>query len=310
MPTIILHHYASSNFSEKIRLVLGHKHLSWASITIPQIAPKPDFEPLTGGFRRTPALQIGADIYCDTAMIALELERRYPEPTLFPGPWPERSRASALALAAWAEDKLLWPIALYITGTHADGYPDAFHRDRARLHGKPIPRVEQVKRAAARRLPEVERLLARVEALIPTDTPYLEGGTPALSDMTLYHPLWFLERIGGPSKLLSKLPRVRGWMARIAEIGEGRPREQAPAWALEQASQGECAPLSELGQWRFESGLDAGMRVTVKATTEAAEAEGTLVHLDDERVVIRHHNERVGDVHVHFPREGYAVRPR
>ena len=59
----ILHHYERSNFSEKARLLLAVKGLSWRSVEVPSTAPKPDFTPLTGGHRRTPALQIGADIY-------------------------------------------------------------------------------------------------------------------------------------------------------------------------------------------------------------------------------------------------------
>jgi Glutathione S-transferase, N-terminal domain len=40
--------------------------------------PKPDLTALTGGYRKTPVLQIGADIYCDSQLIMRELERRYP----------------------------------------------------------------------------------------------------------------------------------------------------------------------------------------------------------------------------------------
>ncbi len=57
---IILHHFDRSPFSEKIRVVFGHKGLSWKSVRIPQIMPKPDLMPLTGGYRRTPVMQIGA----------------------------------------------------------------------------------------------------------------------------------------------------------------------------------------------------------------------------------------------------------
>ena len=35
MPDLILHHYPSSPFSEKIRLVLGYKKLAWKSVIIP-----------------------------------------------------------------------------------------------------------------------------------------------------------------------------------------------------------------------------------------------------------------------------------
>ena len=66
---LILHHYDFSNFSEKVRLVFALKQIGWDSVIIPSYLPKPDYLPLTGGYRRTPALQVGSDIYCDTRLI-------------------------------------------------------------------------------------------------------------------------------------------------------------------------------------------------------------------------------------------------
>ena len=79
MSDLILHHYDEAPFAEKIRLVFGIKGLSWNSVIVPSAMPKPDLTPLTGGYRRTPVLQIGADIFCDTQLIVAELERRYPK---------------------------------------------------------------------------------------------------------------------------------------------------------------------------------------------------------------------------------------
>lgn len=84
MVEIILHHYPASPYSEKIRLAFGLKELAWHSVLIPPMTPRPDLHPMTGGYRRTPVLQIGADIYCDTQLILRTLERLYPEPSLFP----------------------------------------------------------------------------------------------------------------------------------------------------------------------------------------------------------------------------------
>ena len=81
---VILHRFPQSPFSEKIRLIFGLKGVAWTSVLISRIMPRPDLMPLTGGYRRTPVMQIGADIYCDTQCIIRELERRFPEPTLFP----------------------------------------------------------------------------------------------------------------------------------------------------------------------------------------------------------------------------------
>ena len=85
MPDLILHHYDTSPFSEKVRTILAHKQLAWRAVEQPAIMPKPQLTPLTGGYRRIPVLQIGADIYCDSQLIARVLEARHPQPTIFPG---------------------------------------------------------------------------------------------------------------------------------------------------------------------------------------------------------------------------------
>ena len=92
MDEIILHHYPASPVSEKVRVGLGIKGLAWRSVEIPRVPPKPDVMPLTGGYRRTPIMQIGADIHCDSQCILRELQRRHPEPSFYPGgagglPW-------------------------------------------------------------------------------------------------------------------------------------------------------------------------------------------------------------------------------
>jgi hypothetical protein len=50
MPDLILHHYPTSPFSEKIRLIFGYKKLAWKSVIIPRMMPKPDLVALTGGY--------------------------------------------------------------------------------------------------------------------------------------------------------------------------------------------------------------------------------------------------------------------
>src|ERR1700742_1502756 len=99
MTDLILHHFASSPFSEKIRLILGYKHLAWRSVEVPMYLPKPDVVALTGGYRRTPFLQIGADIICDTALMARVIDRVAPEPPLYPA----AHAGMANLVAQWAD---------------------------------------------------------------------------------------------------------------------------------------------------------------------------------------------------------------
>src|ERR1019366_5432782 len=90
MTDIVLHHYAGSPFSEKVRLVLGMKRLHWLSVDVPVMLPKPDVVALTGGYRRTPFMQIGADVYCDSALMCRVIDRLparpAPLPAATPGP--------------------------------------------------------------------------------------------------------------------------------------------------------------------------------------------------------------------------------
>ena len=99
----ILHHFEISPFSEKVRAILGWKRMAWRSVLIPMALPKPDVVALTGGYRKTPTLQIGADVYCDTALIAQVLDELQAAPPLVPATAP-----LAPVVAAWADGTLFW----------------------------------------------------------------------------------------------------------------------------------------------------------------------------------------------------------
>jgi len=74
---IILHDFDQSPFSEKIRVIFGSKQLAWRAVRISRLMPGPNLMALTGGYRRTPTMQIGADIYCDAQIITRELQRAF-----------------------------------------------------------------------------------------------------------------------------------------------------------------------------------------------------------------------------------------
>src|SRR5687767_11813663 len=122
-PQLILHHYPTSPFAEKARLILGFKQLPWMSVFIPAVMPKPDLVALTGGYRRTPVLQVGADIYCDTALICDVLEHVQPEPPLYP---PHLKGVSRI-FAQWADTTLFWASMTYSIQPKTVGtlFPDA-----------------------------------------------------------------------------------------------------------------------------------------------------------------------------------------
>jgi glutathione S-transferase len=127
----ILHHYPNSPFAEKVRLMLGFKGVAWRSVTIPRVLPKPDLMPLTGGYRKTPVMQFGADIFCDSACIARELERRFPGRAFFPG-----GHGGRLAImGAWADSRLFLEVVGVVFGLWPALRASAIHPVEALQHG-------------------------------------------------------------------------------------------------------------------------------------------------------------------------------
>ena len=301
---LILHHYDFSNFSEKVRLMFGYKDLTWSSVEIPSHLPKPNYTPLTGGYRRTPALQIGADVYCDTRLISEVIEERYPEPSFYSGG--RRNRVFAYAIADWMESRLLWPVALYISGINAEKFPAEFHSDRAILHGKPIPRVEQVKASAAKYLAQMRSELTAIEDLFVGGDAYVFGDAPSLADLALYHVPWFLDAFKTKQTFLDDMPLTRQWMARIHAIGHGCRTELEATAAIECANSAVPKPIATT-DYVAPEGLKIGDLVTVSPLDEVSPANGELAAVDDHRISITVSNEQVNNVRVHFPRSGYKL---
>lgn len=300
MPPLILHHYEISPFSEKLRLMFGLKGLAWQSVVIPDVLPKPDYLALTGGYRRTPALQIGADVYCDTRLIAGVLERLAPQPTLFPGARPGLHRV----VEHWAETSLFWPCALAVTGANADALPPSFHADRAAMRGRPPPSSARVRQAGETARGELIRQLRLVEAMLVPDDAFLLGHAPGLADFAVYHALWFLDRL--PQPLLASFgpsPALRDWMARMAALGHGTRTALAAADALALAR--ESVPMEvETPCVDFA----CGTRVSVEPEERtSAPVTGEVVGCTVDEIVLRRLDPRAGLVHVHFPRAGYRI---
>ena len=307
MTTPILHHYPSSPFAEKGRLMLGFKGLAWQSVYIPMVMPKPDVVALTGGYRRTPLLQIGADIYCDTALIATVLEHLKPEPALFP----EHLKGIARIVAQWADGDLFWAAMGYTlspkgaAAMFANQPPEAaqaFAADRGAMRaGMNSLRPGDATSAYRSHLRRLAHMLH--------EQPFLLGDAPCIADFAAYHPLWFT-RVVNPSMagILDATPGVLAWMDRMAAIGHGQPSKLTSTEAIAIAAAAEPAPLPQEA-FQDDHGIALGSRVTVAAQSFGLEpTEGTLVAATRTHVTLARTDERAGRLHVHFPRIGYVLK--
>lgn len=307
MTTPILHHYPSSPFAEKGRLMLGFKGLAWQSVHIPMVMPKPDVVALTGGYRRTPLLQIGADIYCDTALIATVLEHLKPEPALFP----EHLKGIARIVAQWADGDLFWAAMGYTlspkgaAAMFANQPPEAaqaFAADRGAMRaGMTSLRPGDATSAYRSHLRRLAHMLH--------EQPFLLGDAPCIADFAAYHPLWFT-RVVNPAMagILDATPGVLAWMDRMAAIGHGKPAKLTSTEAIAIAAAAEPAPLPQEA-FQDDHGIALGSRVTVAAQSFGTETtEGTLVAATRTHVTLARTDDRAGRLHVHFPRIGYVLK--
>jgi glutathione S-transferase len=301
---IILHHYPMSPFAEKVRLIFGFKGLQWVSVHIPNMMPKPDLTALTGGYRKTPVLQIGADIYCDTALIADVLEERAPTPTLYPGGVAAASRV----LAQWADSTLFWtaiPFTMQPAGLAKlfEGTPPetikAFGDDRAVFRAN-MPRTRPADANAAFAL-----YLERLEETLGTQT-FFFGTAPSIADFSIYHCLWFVMRGGPVAKILESFPALQNWRARIAAFGHGAHEKLDSSAAIAIARDA----TAEKSSGNLDShGLAIGDRVVAAATDTGTDPiEGTLYGATKTRFSIAREDQRAGRVVVHFPRLGFELR--
>lgn len=300
MTDIILHHYPMSPFSELLRVALGHKGLAWKSVIIPNIAPKPELTPLTGGYRKTPVLQIGANIYCDTAIAIEAIEAAHPDPTFFPAPM---GRAGAFA-ALWASGPVFAPSVATAMAKVAGSLPPEFWADRKALFGFDPDRFTTL---APHLQAQFVSTLARIEDALGDGRAFLGGAEAGYGDFALYLNVWFQRLFNPEAPVVRAFANVSAWADRIAKIGHGSPSDMTAQEALAAAK----AATPVIGDAvDADTGFTAGQRVTVRTEDPGANpVTGTLARLTARDIAVLREDPLVGAVAVHFPRLGQIVTP-
>jgi glutathione S-transferase len=306
-----LHHFEQSPFSEKVRLVFGFKQAAWKSVLIPRIMPKPDLMPLTGGYRRTPVMQIGADVFCDTQIIIREIERRFPSPTLFPS----RNLGVPWALGLWSDRTFFQNTVNLVFGLLGHKVSQEFIEDRSRLRGARFDVAAM--RAAIPQMRDQFRAHADwIEAQLSDGRQWLFGDF-SLADVNAYMNVWYArsnlsaehEAVSGLGRIFDGLRHAPAWEARVKAMGHGAREEMSSAEALDIGAKArpETPRSEDAGD---PNGRKPGDRVRVMPDDYGkVEVQGEIVALSAQHIAIRRQDERAGDIVVHFPRAGFLVFP-
>ena len=308
----ILHHYPVSPFAEKVRAMLGFKGLAWKSVQIPLIMPKPDVVALTGGYRKTPILQLGADVYCDTALIARVLERLAPKPSLYP-----QGDTLAVQAAAYFADNVMFGVTIPIAFQPGGGMMKAFFSDATPEYlasfGKDRAAMRQG--GTVRRGPlheckaNLQGLLAKIETQLTAQFPgaYLFGDQACVADFSLYNALWPIWKPADLRAMLDPFPKTKNLIERIAAIGHGKSTEITSGEALQIAKS--STPEAVQGAVALETGgITLGEQAQVMPVDSGLDpVTGELLHASAGEIVLRRSDPRAGTVQVHFPRFGFQL---
>jgi glutathione S-transferase len=301
--TIFLHHYPPSLFSEKVRLLLGYHRQTWSSVIISSIMPRPLLMPLTGGYRKTPVLQIDANVYCDSKIIARGLARHCGDDSLY------RHGFVAHRVADWADTQLFQvTVALNFSpeaiagmmGSLPPGEAEAFRKDRAEL-SKGASITSFTPEAAGAYL---SHYLDEFEASVAEG--FLFGDTCSIADFSVYHCLWFVANNAVNARRLEAYPNVAGWMGRMAAFGHGDVQESNGEAALASARAAEptVPNLGDAGSGDFAPGQEVDVtpvdygRIPVR---------GRLVARSSQEIVVERESPETGSVMVHFPSAGFEM---
>jgi glutathione S-transferase len=305
MGELILHHYWPSPVSEKVRIVLGIKRATWHSVEIPRQLPKPGLMPLTGGYRLTPVLQVGADVYCDSRAVNRALQYLIPEPTLYPG----GADGMAWGVGEWIDGPLFKLVISVVFADTAETMPAGFWEDRGSLYFSGPPDVASAIAALPDMLAKIRAQLGWMDDRLAGGRQFMLGTEPGLPDALAYHLVWFLRgRFSGGPALIDPFKNLCAWEQRVAAIGHGTHHDMTAEAALDIAKNSEpSAPVSIDPD--DPQGFSEGTPVTVApdSTDGSPPVAGILVGLDRHGIAIRREHDRVGSIVNHYPRVGYNL---
>ncbi|MBT3623224.1 MAG: glutathione S-transferase family protein [Gammaproteobacteria bacterium] len=306
MSGIVLHQYAESPFSEKVRAILGYKGVSYQAVEIPMIMPRPDTIPLTGGYRKTPVMQIGADVYCDTAIICRVIDEIYPENTIYP----EERLGMINTVAHWT-DTFFFKVCVAIAfqpkaaATNPlfkdDSATSAFMADRAEFSkgsselGMPFETAE----------PHFISHLNQLDQQLSVGGPFLFGDEPSIADFSTYHNVWFIYTREALRDYFSPFEHLLAWYEKMVSFGHGNVEMIPGSAALAQAS---AAEPEEIMDAAFLDDLKAGQSVSVMPIDYGFQpVVGELLAAGMDEIAVARNDKQVGRIVVHFPRTGFQI---
>lgn len=299
----ILWSYDASPFTQKALGLFAIKRMPFRWVETPMMPPKDDLLALTGGYRGTPVLQIGAEVFIDSQLIARELERIQPAPSLFP-----LGGGLELALVRWSDAFFRSALKIVLAIGLAE-WPAPFRADRQHLF--PDIDFDTVGEDAAHSRAQFRAHATLLEAQLADGRAFLGGSAPGLADVQAYPFVWMARGAFADvaRSLLAGLPRLAAWESRMQGLWTVERQQIEAVVALAEARSSRPVTASQIDPHDAQ-GLRVGQLVEVTPDdTRRGTVRGAVHVAAPDRIVIRPSQTAAGGQLVHFPRLGYRVTP-
>ena len=242
---------------------------------------------------------------CDTQCIIRELERRFPEPTLFP----DGNEGIAWATTMWTDRAFFQNTVNLVFGSLADKVPQSFIDDREKLRGAKFD-VASMKAAIPQMRDQCRAHVQWIDLQLGDGRLWLSGNKTSLLDVNAYMNIWYIRtNLPNADEMLAEFCKTSAWEARMRAIGHGSRKEMPIAEALDIATK--ATPQTAVTTDPHDpNGRKPGDRVEVAPDDYGKiKVSGDIVSLSSQHMAIRRHDARAGEVVVHFPRAGFLVTP-
>jgi glutathione S-transferase len=261
--------------------------------------PKPDLTPLTGGYRRIPVMQVGADIYCDTALIIRRLDELYPQKPVIP----TKNAGLATIIEDWADHRVFSHAVPPVVVALADALPEGFFEDRGAM--TPAFDKETLISAAPVAFEQVGHVLNYLDEQLQSSA-FVLGEEFTVADAACFHTIKFLKNDPSNEAHIDARPAVASWVKRIEDFGPGKVETMTPADAL--ASARDAEPSDVGGESVAASDYAIGDVVTIIADDYGQETtSGKVTRILKNQISVVREDDNLGAIAVHYPRAGYRV---
>ena len=301
MQNIVLFHHDPSPYGERIRKCFGLQNIPWKSCLVPMVMPRPDMTMLSGGYRKIPVMQYGADIYCDTRLISQKINNLFNDLKLFSHGTLQNSALQSQS------DQMFRSGAILSLIENKEYIPPEVVEDRMSFFT--FINQKTAENELSHHQSQFKKYAQDIDDQL-RENDFILGLQPNWADICCYANIFMAKgNIPSSFKWMKELKNIDPWYQNLVSYGEGIREEISSQEALEIAK----TSTPDLSNINHQNSEDENMPQpgdNVKVTPDdygQISVRGELICINSDEIVVTNETKEAGAIAIHFPRLGFIV---